>query len=137
MSLPRPPERCPTCQERLVTTGLGCPACGTGVTGGWSPCACPYCRLGPAQQEILRVFLESRGNVRELERFLGVSYPTARARLDEVVHALGFQEVLPPAATRRERLEVLRAVADRGIDVDQALRDLGEGPARGPGRPSV
>jgi hypothetical protein len=38
------------------------------------------------------MFLRVRGNVKEIERALGLSYPTVRARLDEAFNAAGFEK---------------------------------------------
>ena len=91
-SLPehRPPRSCPVCSSDLVVTGCGCPECGTGITGAFRTCA--YCGLSDDDLEMLRVFLVSRGNMRELERHLGVSYPTARQRFNELLGRLGLDE---------------------------------------------
>ena len=73
-------------------TQLGCPSCGTGLVGRFEPC--DFCALDDADLQMLKVFLASRGNMRDLERHLGVSYPTARARFDDLLRRLG----LAPAA---------------------------------------
>jgi hypothetical protein len=62
----------------LVTSRLGCPGCGTELSGHFA--RCDFCALDAKELELLRVFLSSRGNLREVEKHLGVSYPTARAR---------------------------------------------------------
>lgn len=95
----RPPTTCPVCSESLITLRLGCPSCGTELSGHFETCR--FCRLGSADLEILEVFLRSRGNVRDVQAHLEVSYPTARARLSEVLDRLGFGGE-PPAAERRE-----------------------------------
>lgn len=116
----RPPSNCPVCGERLLLTRLGCEACGTELSGGFEPCE--FCALGDADRELLRVFLRSRGNVKELERHLGVSYPTARSRFDQLLGRIGLAPEAAPEAD--ERLDMLRALADREIDVDEAIRRL-------------
>jgi hypothetical protein len=110
----RPPRDCPVCAHRLALTRLGCPHCGTEISGGFRPCA--YCGLSDEDLELLRVFLVSRGNMKDLERHLGVSYPTARQRFADVLDRLGLEE--QPAAVDRER--VLADLAAGRISVDQA-----------------
>ena len=72
---------------------------------------------------MLRVFLASRGNMKELERHLGVSYPTARARFDSLLGKLGLAPV--PEVRARPPLTLLSRLARGEIGVDQALRELG------------
>lgn len=72
-------------------------------------------------RQTLRVFLASRGNMRELERHLGVSYPTARARFDQLLARLGIERAAAPAPGR---LEVLEAVARGELPIDEALEQL-------------
>ena len=120
----RPPSDCPVCGARLALTRLGCPDCGSELAGEFEPCE--FCGLSPADRELLLVFLQSRGNMKELERHLGVSYPTARARFDDLLGRLGLQP--PPdkavRAERAERSELLRSLARGDIDVDEAARQL-------------
>ena len=115
------PQTCPTCSERLHVTGLACDTCGTEVRGNFS--SCEFCGLDDEQRSLLRVFLASRGNAKELERHLGVSYPTARARLDDLLAAL---EISPAPVPRNEsRRQVIAALAEGELDVDSALERLG------------
>jgi hypothetical protein len=102
------------CSARLQITQLGCPSCGTGISGAFRPCE--FCGLDDADRDLLRVFLASRGNTKELERHLGVSYPTARARFEDLLRKLG----LAPAGQEDARLATLRAVAAGQLDVDAA-----------------
>ena len=79
---------CPVCGDRLVTTRLGCGSCGTELVGQFAPC--PFCALDDPDLEALKVFLVSRGNLKELQSHLGVSYPTARARFNDLLERLGW-----------------------------------------------
>lgn len=116
----RPPRDCPVCSTRLRIAQLGCPSCGTGLTGSFRPCE--FCGLDDADRDLLRVFLTSRGNMKELERHLGVSYPTARARFEDLLRTLGLAPA--PAATAPPpddpRLATLQAVAAGDLDVETA-----------------
>lgn len=87
------PADCPVCGDTLITTRKGCLRCGTEIAGEFS--SCEFCSLSRADLDLLKVFLGSRGNLREVEKYLQVSYPTARARLDAV---LGKLNLTPGAA---------------------------------------
>ena len=116
----RVPERCPSCSSTLVVTELRCDSCGTHVQGRYD--LCRYCTLLPEERSLLDLFLRSRGNVKEVERELKVSYPTVRARLDQLWTRLGFRAVIDaPAETPDEILAFLRAGM---IDVDEAEERL-------------
>ncbi len=118
-----PPSTCPTCQGQLAISGLHCDTCGTEVRGNFRHC--DFCALDDAQRELLRVFLAARGNAKELERHLGVSYPTARARLDDLLAVLGIQpRVAERTDPRTDRRKLLDAVASGEVDVNSALEEL-------------
>jgi hypothetical protein len=112
------PRDCPVCGGRLALTRLSCRDCGTELSGGFE--TCEFCALGRDEREVLRVFLASRGNMKELERHLGVSYPTARARFDTLLGKLGLADknVTDP------RLATLEQLSRGEIDVDEAERRL-------------
>ena len=116
----RPPQDCPVCGERLLITRLGCTSCDTELSGSFS--TCEFCVLTDDDRDTLRVFLASRGNIKELERHLGVSYPTARARFDGLLHKLGIDR--PAAGPSPSRIELMEQVARGEIDVDEALSRL-------------
>src|SRR6266851_1234702 len=98
----RPPSSCPVCNHRLATTRLTCPDCSTELSGAFT--SCEFCVLTDEDRDVLRVFLASRGNMKELERHLGVSYPTARARFDALLAKIGIDRPAPAAPTRVERM---------------------------------
>ena len=79
---------CPVCASELAVTRLHCGTCGTTLEGDFS--VGRFGRLDRDQTRLLESFLRSRGNLREMERELGISYPTVRARVEALVRALGF-----------------------------------------------
>lgn len=79
---------CPVCSGELSITRLHCGSCGTTLEGDFS--VGRFGRLNREQVVLLESFLRSRGNLREMERELGISYPTVRGRVDALVRALGF-----------------------------------------------
>jgi hypothetical protein len=129
---------CPICSGELAVTRLRCRACGTSLEGDFN--VGRFARLSRDQFVLLESFLRSRGNLKEMERELGVSYPTVRARVDALLRALGFggttvtvDETEPApfideAAAAAARREVLERLARHEIDAGTAaaaLRDLG------------
>src|SRR5690348_11952055 len=103
-----------------MLTRLSCPSCATELSGAFV--TCEFCVLTDEDREVLRVFLASRGNMKELERHLGVSYPTARARFDGLLSRLGIERAAAP--TPSNRLELMEQVARGEIDVDEAMKRL-------------
>lgn len=82
-------EKCPTCGGELTITELHCHACDTKIESQYKTCR--FCRLSKESLEFLENFVRNRGNVKEMERELGISYPTVRSRLNAVIAELGFE----------------------------------------------
>jgi hypothetical protein len=116
------PRQCPTCAGPLEPRELACPACATVVRGRWTPS--PFGHLTAEQQTFLLLFVRSRGNLSDVERTLGVSYPTVRAKLDELIAALGE----PPPAPAPSRQAILEQVARGALSADEALARLRQRP---------
>jgi hypothetical protein len=127
---------CPVCASELAVTRLHCSTCGTTLEGDFS--VGRFGRLNRDQLALLESFLRSRGNLRDMERELGISYPTVRGRVEALVRALGFgpradseepdEVASEPAAPTRTRAEVLEALARHQIsaeDAATAIRALG------------
>ena len=112
------PRSCPVYGDQLALTRLSCPGCETELSGVFE--ACEFCTLESDEREMLRVFLSSRGNMKELERHLGVSYPTARARFDKLLQRLDLEPSDEPA----DRMTLLEALSRGEIDVGEALDRL-------------
>lgn len=109
------PATCPVCSDDLRITELGCPNCATRLSGNFATCR--FCQLDAADEQALTVFLRSRGNLREFQQHLGVSYPTARVRYAELMARLGLGE---PDAGPLDREQILRDVAQGRLSVDDA-----------------
>jgi hypothetical protein len=130
---------CPVCSHELAVTRLHCRSCGTTLEGDFS--VGRFGRLNRDQLALLESFLRSRGNLREMERELGISYPTVRARVEALVRTLGFgpraetDDVDDPATEAtvagRTREEILQALARHEMSADDAaaaIRALGRTP---------
>lgn len=133
---------CPVCAGELAVTRLHCRQCGTALEGDFT--VGRFNRLSREQTTLLESFLRSRGNLREMERELGISYPTVRGRVEALVRTLGFgpretveedadREPDPDAATARhtaapDRASILERLARREITAEEAaaaIRALG------------
>jgi hypothetical protein len=79
---------CPVCSQELAVTRLRCGSCGTTIEGEFR--VGRFAGLTREQMALLESFLRSRGNLRDMERELGLSYPTVRSRVDALVRALGL-----------------------------------------------
>ena len=108
---------CPVCHKPLHITKLHCPACGTSIEGDFQ--AERLLALTPEQRSFDLSFLRNRGNIREMEKELGISYPTVRARLDQILAALGLEA--NPGKEKPARKEVLEMLAQGEITQEQAL----------------
>jgi len=110
----RAPTTCPVCSTELITLRVGCPACATEISGHFQPCR--FCRLDSADLEVLEVFLRSRGNLKDVQAYLGVSYPTARQRFGELLARMGLGDT--PDEPDSEA--ILQDLAAGRITVDDA-----------------
>ena len=105
-------EACPSCGSNLEVTRLSCTHCETVVSGRFQPCR--FCKLPPKSVEFLEAFIKSRGNVKEMERELGISYWIIRTQLNELIQELGFEvEAAQEDELKARRREILEQV-DRG-----------------------
>jgi hypothetical protein len=112
-------ERCPSCGEDLEVSELHCAACDTQVRGHFAPG--PFCRLSPEQTTFLQLFVQTRGNLSEIEKLLGVSYPTVRGKLDEIIAVIGPPTVRAP---RHDRRTVLERIAAGELSPEQGMAQL-------------
>jgi hypothetical protein len=121
---------CPVCSSELAVTRLHCRSCGTTLEGDFT--VGRFGRLNRDQLSLLESFLRSRGNLREMERELGISYPTVRSRVEALVRSLGFgpradgdvdeAEAAVPTSTDRAaaRQEILERLARHEISAEEA-----------------
>ena len=120
----RAPSDCPVCGTELAIIRLGCASCGTELAGVFQPCE--FCALNDKETEMLRVFLSSRGNLREVEKHLGVSYPTARLRFAELLEKLGLGETAErePALSRDQILSEVASGALSPTEAQELISQL-------------
>ncbi|RME88275.1 MAG: DUF2089 domain-containing protein [Anaerolineae bacterium] len=123
------PNRCPICQSELVITRLTCPSCDTALEGRFRLQG-PFANLSAEQLEFIEVFVRCEGKFTRMESELGLSYPTIRNRLYEIIRAMGYEpgkETSPPLS-EEERRRILEDLDAGKITAEEALKALrGEG----------
>lgn len=113
---------CPVCGEELVVSRLECEHCHTIIEGKFS--RCDFCNLPQEQLDFTKVFLDCRGNIREVEKKLGISYPTVRNRLEEVRLSLGFSSKEEKERDDEVKREILEALSFGEITPQEALKRI-------------
>ena len=114
--------RCPVCTSELTVQRLSCSSCSVALEGEFH--LNPFNRLSAEQQRFVEKFLVARGNMSEVQKELGVSYPTVRARLEEIISQLGHEPASDEATLQAERLGTLQEVESGSLSVEEALRRL-------------
>ena len=110
--------RCPVCSHELLVTRVACPECLSELQGKFSYPA--LARLPKELQDVVLTFLRCRGNFREVERELGISYPTVSKKLDAInlfLEAMGSE-----ADSHKAR--ILRQVDAGELSVREAVEML-------------
>ncbi len=117
--------KCPVCGENTEITTIYCNDCGTKIEGHFD--LCKFCRLTEEQKSFIETFIKCRGNIKEVEKELGISYPTVKNRLDDAANALGYEN---PQGTAQEeeilsrRMEILDELENGKLSVEDALNLL-------------
>lgn len=120
------PGKCSICGHEITITHFTCNQCKTKTEGTFD--SCRFCRLSPEQLEFVEVFLRCRGNIKDVEKELGLSYPTIRNRLEDALQALGIQR--PPqhniasVTDKKEYSKVLEALAKGEVSPQEALKEI-------------
>jgi hypothetical protein len=114
-------NQCPICRSELKITELTCAKCLTTLRGDFN--GSDFCKLSEEEQHFIKIFLKSHGNIKEVEKELGISYPTVKNRLNQINRSLGIKT--EEGLSREERLEILDRLEQAEITLEQALSLLG------------
>ena len=115
--------KCPVCGGNTEITKICCNDCGTKIEGHFQ--LCRFCRLTDEQKAFIDAFIKCRGNIKEVEKELGVSYPTVKNKLEDVASSLGYKSEPEPEAPGKEK-EILDKLNSGELTVEQALEMLKE-----------
>lgn len=112
---------CPVCGNKMHIIALKCNNCNTEVKGDFE--LDELFKLNEKQLEFVKVFIRNRGNIKEVEKELGISYPTVRNKLDEIIEALGYKvEKSDEIALKRK--EILTKLESGEISSEEAIKQL-------------
>ncbi len=107
------------CGAKNVVTEVSCTACDTHIRGEFE--LGKIATLPPDLYAFTLSFLAARGNIKEVEKALGISYPTVRNRLDKVLAHLGLQS---ESAAKVNRMEILKKLEMGEVSPEEAVELL-------------
>ncbi|MCC7130578.1 MAG: hypothetical protein B6D39_10325 [Anaerolineae bacterium UTCFX2] len=121
------PNRCPLCGGELTVTRIYCRSCDTAYEGRFSSSL--FSNLTQDQLNFMVTFVRCEGKISRVGEEIGLSYPTIRNRLHEVIRALGYEpggDDEPPGLTDEERQRILEDLDSGAISAAEAMRLLRE-----------
>lgn len=122
------PSQCPVCGGEMIVTKVHCRECDTSLEGRFS--ARTFAQFTPEQMAFVELFIRKEGKLTHMEKDLGLSYPTIRKQLHEIIRAMGYEpgEVKEDSALSEEdRRKVLDDLNAGEISYEEAMRILNEG----------
>ncbi|AGT42932.1 DUF2089 domain-containing protein [Treponema pedis] len=111
--------KCPVCGGEFTVSKLHCKACNSSLVGEFE--LCEFCKLTKEQKYFVKMFLKNRGNIRDMEKELGISYPTVRNKIEEINCALGISD---SNGTEFDIGSILKKIKSGEMKVEKALSVL-------------
>lgn len=116
------PAACPVCGGQYDTTRLTCVSCRSELCGSFRGCG--FCGLSEEEEFFVLTFLKCRGSIKDVEKSLGISYPTVKNRLESVIKKLGLQTSPAADEIREERKAIFDRLEKGEITADEAAELL-------------
>lgn len=113
-------SRCPVCSEELTVVRLKCDSCETVIENRFKLSKFDY--LSDEELFFTETFIKCRGNIKEVEKELKISYPTVRSKLDGVIKKLGYEAGPDEESVKRE--DILKALERGEITAEEAIAKL-------------
>ncbi|NOZ72542.1 MAG: DUF2089 domain-containing protein [Chloroflexi bacterium] len=130
------PKTCPFCGGDLLVLSLACRQCDTHFQGRWFPgkgfeadadklpILTRFAQLSSEQLKLLESFILCEGKLNRLQDEVGLSYPTLRSRLNDIIAILGGPTGSPDTATPLSRRQILDNLAAGEITAAEAAKLL-------------
>lgn len=120
------PGACPVCGGELIATRLECRQCEVAMEGRFI--TGPFANLSPEQIGFVELFIKNEGKITYMESELGLSYPTIRNRLHEIIRALGYEpgKETSERLSEEERRKILEDLNEGKITSEEAMELLSE-----------
>lgn len=118
------PRRCPFTGGEIVVTRIYCPDADTTIEGRFAVEEPPFAHLAPDQLKFVEIFVRNEGKLNRMEEELGLSYPTIRSRLHEIIRALGYEPGREEAAPTVDRKQILDDLDAGRITFEEAMQRL-------------
>lgn len=116
------PTTCPVCGGEYEITKLTCKKCSSELGGHFS--GCDFCSLNDDDAFFVLTFLKCRGSIKDVEKELGISYPTVRNKLDTVIKRLGLKSTISAQDIKAQRQNIIDRLDKGEITADQAAEEL-------------
>ena len=113
--------QCPICGGPVEITEVSCYSCKSTIRGHFKPCK--FCTLSQEYKEFAEIFIKNRGNIKEIERELSISYPTVKGKLDSLIAALGYKN---QSTSNNDKKEILERLYRGEITSEEAIRLMNE-----------
>jgi hypothetical protein len=111
---------CPVCRNPLTVSRLTCPKCHTSIEGEFAHGL--FSNLTDDERDFVELFVVARGNIKEMEKRLGISYPTVRNKLDGIVAKLEQTiQRTDPDTRKKRRLEILDSIRRGDITAEEGV----------------
>lgn len=110
-------DKCPACNGKLAITSYKCENCGTEINGYFI--GSKFANLSEEDLDFIEIFVMNRGSIKEIEKVMGISYPTVRNKLDNVIKALGHK-----VNYDKSNMEVLEMLNQGLITAEEATKLL-------------
>ena len=114
--------KCPVCGEELTVTRLHCRSCDSALEGHFN--LGKFYRLTPEQLHFVETFVKCEGKITRVEEELGISYPTVRNRLHDVIRALGYEVAAEGGVSAERRQSILEQVQAGELTAKDAVELL-------------